>query len=63
MNIELVKNIKRYKPEEVCEILNICYKTLYRYDKNNVLRARRSPTNRTFYLESDIQDFIKRSSM
>lgn len=60
-NIELMRNIKKYKPSEVCKILNICYKTLYRWDKANVFKARRTSTNRRFYLKSDIEDFIKRN--
>lgn len=63
MNIELMKNVKRYKTQEVCSILGICYKTLYRYDKMGILKARRTATNRRFYLAEDIEEFLKKSSM
>ena len=39
-NIDLIRNVKKYKPSEVCRILNICYKTLYRYDKANIFNKR-----------------------
>lgn len=63
MNIELIKNIKKYKPAEVCDLLDVCYKTLYRWDKTGVLVARRTDTNRRFYLYTDIEDFIDKNGM
>lgn len=63
MNIELIKNIKKYKPSEVCDLLDICYKTLYRWDKTGVLVARRTDTNRRFYLYTDLKDFIDKNGM
>ena len=62
-NIDLMRNVKKYKPNEVCKILNICYKTLYRWDKADIFKARRSVTNRRYYLQSDIEEFIKRNDM
>ena len=61
MTIDLYKNVRKLKTPEVCEILGISYKTLYRYDKAGILKARRTPTNRRFYLESDIEEFINSS--
>lgn len=63
MNIELIKNIKKYKPQEVCDMLDICYKTLYRWDKTGVLVARRTDTNRRFYLYTDLEEFIDKNDM
>lgn len=63
MNIDLIRNIKKYKPSEVCEMLDICYKTLYRYDKSGLFKARRTITNRRYYLLEDIEDFIRRNDM
>ena len=62
-NIDLMRNVKKYKPQEVCKILNVCYKTLYRWDKADIFKARRSVTNRRYYLQSDIEEFIKRNDM
>ncbi len=62
-NIDLIRNVKKYKPREVCGILGICYKTLYRYDKADIFKARRTATNRRYYLKSDIEDFIQRNNM
>lgn len=58
-NIDLIKNIKKYRPSEVCAMLGICYKTLYRYDKADIFKARRDLNNRRYYLKSDIEDFIQ----
>lgn len=57
----LYRNVKIYRPKEVVEILGICFKTLCGYDKQGILKARRTTTNRRYYLQSDIEDFIKRS--
>ena len=40
-------------------MLGICYKTLYRYDKADIFKARRDLNNRRYYLKSDIEDFIQ----
>ena len=58
-NIDLIKNIKKYRPSEVCAMLGICYKTLYWYDKADIFKARRDLNNRRYYLKSDIEDFIQ----
>ena len=57
----LYRNVKIYRPKEVTKILGVCFKTLCRYDKQGILKARRTATNRRYYLKSDIEDFINRS--
>lgn len=44
-----MKHIKNYKPKEFAELLNISVKTLQRWDRENILKAFRTPTNRRYY--------------
>ena len=47
-----VSNIKNYKPKEFAELLNVSVKTLQRWDRESILKANRSPTNRRYYTYS-----------
>lgn len=49
---------KRMKTGEVAKLLGLNIRTLQRYDKPGLLPARRTPTNRRYYLESDVTEFI-----
>lgn len=42
-------NIKNYKPKEFAELLNVSVKTLQRWDRNDILKAHRTPTDRRYY--------------
>ena len=42
-------NITNYKPKEFAELLNVTVKTLQRWDREKVLVANRTPTNRRYY--------------
>ena len=39
-------NITNYKPKEVAELLHVSVKTLQRWDREKILVANRTPTNR-----------------
>lgn len=49
--------MKIYKPATVAILLGVCVKTLQRWDKSGKLVARRSDTNRRYYLEEDLIKF------
>ena len=42
-------NITNYKPKEFAELLNVSVKTLQRWDRDKILIANRTPTNRRYY--------------
>ncbi|MGL5327715.1 MAG: MerR family transcriptional regulator, partial [Peptostreptococcaceae bacterium] len=42
-------NNSNYKPHEFSELLNISVKTLQRWDREGILHAFRTPTNRRYY--------------
>lgn len=42
-------NNSNYKPHEFAELLNISVKTLQRWDREGILNAFRTPTNRRYY--------------
>lgn len=44
-----MKHITNYKPKDFAELLNVSVKTLQRWDRDNVLKAFRTPTDRRYY--------------
>ena len=42
-------NITNYKPKDFAELLGISVKTLQRWDREGILKAKRTPTNRRYY--------------
>ncbi len=42
-------NIKNYKPSEFAELIGVSVKTLQRWDRENILKSYRTPTNRRYY--------------
>lgn len=42
-------NNKNYKPKEFAELLNVSVKTLQRWDREGILKAYRTITNRRYY--------------
>ncbi len=42
-------NITNYKPKEFAKLLNVSVKTLQRWDREQILIAHRTPTNRRYY--------------
>ena len=42
-------NITNYKPKNVAELLGISVKTLQLWDREGILKANRTPTNRRYY--------------
>lgn len=64
------KNIINYKPKDFVELLGVSVKTLQRWDRDGVLKANRTPTDRRYdtydqYLqfkgiqtENDLRDIV-----
>lgn len=42
-------NITNYKPKEFAELLGVSVKTLQRWDRDGILKANRTPTDRRYY--------------
>lgn len=41
------------------KILNVSVKTLQRWDRTGKLKAYRTPTNRRFYTDNQVKEFLK----
>lgn len=41
-------NIANYKPKDFAELLGVSVKTLQRWDREGILKANRTPTNRRY---------------
>ena len=50
-------NITNYKPKEFAELLNVTVKTLQRWDREKILVANRTPTNRRYYTYNQYLQF------
>ena len=42
-------NITNYKPKDFAELLGVSVKTLQRWDREETLKANRTPTDRRYY--------------
>ena len=42
-------NITNYKPKDFAELLGVSVKTLQRWDREGILKAYRTPTDRRYY--------------
>ena len=56
-----IPNITNYKSKEFAALLNVTVKTLQRWDREKILVANRTPTNRRYYtydqyLQSKVQE-------
>lgn len=50
-------NIKNYKPKEFAELIGVSVKTLQRWDREGILKANRTPTNRRYYTKEHYLQF------
>lgn len=53
--------MKNYKPKEFAKLLNVSVKTLQRWDRDKTLIAKRTPTDRRFYTEEQLEQYFKKS--
>lgn len=54
MNIEHITN---YKPKDFTKLLGVSVKTLQRWDRDNILKAKRTPTDRRYYTYDQYLEF------
>lgn len=54
---------KKYNITEFSKLLNVKVKTLQKWDRDGVLKAYRTPTNRRFYLQSQYDNIIGKDSI
>lgn len=52
-----MKHINNYKPKEFSELLNVSVKTLQRWDREGILVAKRTPTDRRYYTYDQYLEF------
>ena len=50
-------NITNYKPKDFAELIGVSVKTLQRWDREGVLKANRTPTNRRYYTYNQYLQF------
>lgn len=51
-------NMSMLKLKETAKILNVHVKTLQRWDRQGIFKAKRTPTNRRYYTEQMIEVFM-----
>lgn len=55
--VSILKHITNYKPSNFAELLNVSVKTLQRWDREGILKAKRTPTNRRYYTYDQYLEF------
>lgn len=53
---------KIYKPKEFAEIVGVSVRTLQRWDVKDKFKARRNPSDRRYYTESDLTNYFSNTS-
>lgn len=52
-----------YKPGEFAEMVGVHIKTLQKWDREEKLKAHRTPTNRRFYTEEQYKNYINENNI
>ncbi len=52
-----MKHITNYKPKDFAELLNVSVKTLQHWDREDILKVKRTPTNRRYYTYDQYLEF------
>lgn len=53
-------NITNYKPKDFSELLGVSVKTIQRWDREGVLKANRTSTDRRYYIYDQYLQFIRK---
>ena len=51
-------NVKNYKPKDFAELVGVSVQTLQRWDREGILKANRTPTNRRYYTYAQYLSFM-----
>lgn len=51
--------MKIYKIGEFAKLLGVSLSTLRKWDREGILKAKRTPTDRRFYTEEQYKEFLK----
>ena len=54
-------NITNYKPKDFSELLGVSVKTIQRWDREGVLKANRTSTDRRYYIYDQYLQFIRKN--
>ena len=49
---------KIYKPRQFAQLIGVSVKTLQRWDREGILVARRTPTNRRYYTHAQYLEYL-----
>lgn len=52
-----------YKPGDFAKLIGVHIKTLQKWDREGILRANRTPTNRRFYTNKQYTDYINNTKL
>ena len=52
-----ISNVTNYKPKDFAELIGVSVKTLQRWDRGDILKAYRYPTNRRYYTYEQYMKF------
>lgn len=58
----MYKSMEMIKIGKVAEMLGVTIKTLQNWDKNGLLIAFRTPTNRRYYTKPQLEEFLNGNS-
>ena len=53
--------MKTYTPKEFATEIGVSVRTLSRWDKSDILVANRTPTNRRYYTDGQLSEYIERN--
>lgn len=51
---------KIFTARQLADYLNVHLHSVHNWDRNGILKSHRTPTNRRYYTESQITEFLKR---
>ena len=55
--VNMNKHLTNYKPKDFAELLGVNVKTLQRWDREDILKAKRTPTDRRYYTYDQYLEF------
>ena len=55
--VNMNKHLTNYKPKDFAELLGVSVKTLQRWDREDILKAKRTPTDRRYYTYDQYLEF------